>query len=207
VTARMPIAMWAYPLWSFGPLVALVWIAPAMDPLPLRRLAAGAVIVVTAVPILYLIAEVGESLIRDRPKATQFPGRLLAETITKQWRERTGTPLRYVGGAKIGREIDGVFVNLSPGRGEFSANNVAVYSPDRPHVIVHGDLALSPWIDRDDLDRSGAVLVWDDKHKLPQNLREAFPTAELQEPLILERYTLRSRMPVTVNYAIVPPRP
>ena len=36
---------------------------------------------------------------RDRPKATQFPGRALAETITAAWRERTGTPLAYVGGA------------------------------------------------------------------------------------------------------------
>ena len=36
----------------------------------------------------------GEPFVRDRPRRPSFPGRLLAETITRQWRERTGTPLR-----------------------------------------------------------------------------------------------------------------
>ena len=45
-----------------------------------------------------------------------------------------------------------------PGRREFAANNVAVYSPDRPHVIVNGELKLSPWIDAADLERRGVVL-------------------------------------------------
>ncbi len=72
---------------------------------------------------------------RDRPKATQFPGRALAEKVTQKWHAKFATPLPYVGG------------------GEFATNNIAVYSPDRPRVIVHADPTISPWVDRDALRR------------------------------------------------------
>ena len=45
---------------------------------------------------------------------------------------------------------------------EFAANNVAVYSPDRPHVVVHGRPQISPWIDMSDLKKRGVLLVWED---------------------------------------------
>ena len=98
----------------------------------------------------------------------------------------------------------------SPGAGEFAANNVAVYSPDRPHVIVHGDPRLSPWIDMADVERRGAVLVWQPRPGetgLPANLRATFPRAELQPPLVLPRQTLHPRSPVVVVYAFVWPNP
>jgi hypothetical protein len=95
-----------------------------------------------------------------------------------------------------------------PGAGQFSANNVAVYSPDRPHVIVNGELALSPWIDVADLERRGAVLVWQSQEKeLPENIRRQFPRAELQPPLPLARHTLYPRRGELVHYALIPPRP
>jgi 4-amino-4-deoxy-L-arabinose transferase-like glycosyltransferase len=204
---RQPIALWGYPLWSFLPLAVLVWRPPAFDPAHLRRFAAAAIAVLVAVPVAFAAAELGEPLVRDRPKATQFPGRLLAEIITRQWRERTGSPLAYVGGALLYDEVRGKRREV-PGAGQFAANNVAVYSPDRPHVIVNGELKLSPWIDPADLNRRGVVLVWQwHEHALPENLKRAFPRAELQPPLVLKRQTLTPRQPTTVNYAIVPPRP
>jgi hypothetical protein len=123
----------------------------------------------------------------------------MAEIITQRWREKTGTPLRYVGG-----------VAGAQGGGEFAANNIAVYSPDRPHVVVHGDPRLSPWIDRADLARRGGVFVWEQvgaDPSLPPDLQQAFPRAELQPPLVLPRQTRLPRRPVVVNYAFLPPKP
>jgi hypothetical protein len=196
---RLPIAMWGYPLWCFAPLAVVMWFAPATGR---RRLAWGArafVLVFIAMPVIYLATEVLEPLVRDRPKATQFPGRLLAATITRQWRERTGTPLVYVGGAE----------GVGTGPGEFAANNVAVYSPDRPHVIVHGNPHKSAWIDMADVRRRGAVLVWlpaPGVTSLPDRLATTFPGAELQPPLVLPRLTVRAWQPVTVHYAFWLPR-
>jgi 4-amino-4-deoxy-L-arabinose transferase-like glycosyltransferase len=201
---RQPIAMWGYPLWSFAPLAVLMVWPPSLEPAQLRRFAAGALAVLIAFPFGYAIAELGEPLIRDRAKATQFAGRTLAETITRQWREKTGTPLVYVGGARV---IAGPREAL--GSGQFPSNNIAVYSPDRPHVIVNGELAISPWIDAADLDRRGAVLVWQPPNysqAIPENIRRAFPRAELQPPLFLPRRTLFRNYRDVVHYAFVPPR-
>lgn len=197
---RLPVAMWGYPLWSFAPLAAIMWVSVAIEPRRLHLFARGFLLVFLAMPAAYAAIEMLEPFLRDRPKATQFPGRLLAETITRQWREKTGTPLRYVGGADFG----------SAGAGEFAANNIAVYSPDRPHVIVHGDPRISPWIDTADLKRRGAVLVWQ-QDTLPDAVAAAlkanFPTAEFRRSLTLPRQTLYPRKPVIVGYAFVPPQP
>jgi 4-amino-4-deoxy-L-arabinose transferase-like glycosyltransferase len=189
---RLPVAMWGYPLWSFAPLAVLMWLGPVTDAAALKRFAAGFLAVFVAAPLAYAAIELGEPLVRDRPKATQFPGRVFAATITRMWREKFGTPLVYVGGS------------------EFVANNVAVYSPDRPHVIVHGDPALSPWVGRADLKKRGAVLVWEDGQADDARLaqwRAAFPGFDLQPPLILPRQTLAPTRPARVYVAIVPPQP
>jgi hypothetical protein len=190
---RLPVSMWGYPLWSFAPLAALMWFRT--EPLPLRRFAAGFLVVFAAMPLAYLIVEGLEPLVRDRPKATQFPGRQVAAAVTQRWREKFSTPLPYVGG------------------GEFATNNIAVYSPDRPRVIVHANVDLSPWIDRADLRKRGAVLVWEDGQvdaPALARLRSDYPGLEVKAPLVLPRQTLVARgrvQPVRVHIAIVPPRP
>jgi hypothetical protein len=193
---RLPVAMWGYPLWSFAPLAAILWLGPQFDPRALCRFSVGVAVVFVAMAAVFVADEFVDPYLRDRPKAAQFPGRLLAETVTRQWRARTGAPLRYVGGANIGA-----------GPGEFPANNVAVYSPDQPHVIVHGDPALSPWIDREDLDRHGAVFVWEfDDSYVMQGLQRNFPRIELQSPLLLPRQTHVPREPARIGVAYLPPR-
>ena len=164
-------------------------------PQQVRRFAAAFVAIFLAMPLAYTVVEGLEPVWRDRPKATQFPGRLLAETITQRWREKFGSALPYVGG------------------GEFATNNIAVYSPDRPQVIVHADRAISPWVDRDALKRRGAVLVWQDGQidaaALAQ-LRIDYPGLDVQPPLTLSRQSFVAReslRPERVHYAIVPPRP
>jgi 4-amino-4-deoxy-L-arabinose transferase-like glycosyltransferase len=194
VLGRLPVAMWGYPLWSFTPLAALMWLPPA-EPARQRRFAAGFMAIFIAMPLAYLIVEGFEPLVRDRPKATQFPGPALAQKVTQAWREKFSSPLPYVGG------------------GEFATNNIAVYSPDRPHVIVHADVSLSPWIDRGDLSRRGAVLVWEDGQVDDRGLaqmRSTYPGLDVQEPISLPRQSLVARgrlKPVRVHFAIVPPRP
>jgi 4-amino-4-deoxy-L-arabinose transferase-like glycosyltransferase len=194
VLGRLPVAMWGYPLWSFAPLAALMWLPP-LEPARQRRFAAGFLAIFIAMPLAYVIVEGFEPLVRDRPKATQFPGPALAQKVTQAWREKFASPLPYVGG------------------GEFATNNIAVYSPDRPRVIVHADLSLSPWIDRADLTRRGAVLVWEDGQVDDRGLaqmRSTYPGLDVQQPISLPRQSLVARgtlKPVRVHFAIVPPRP
>ena len=115
----------------------------------------------------------------------------MADLVTKAWRDKYGTPLRYAAGS------------------EFAVNNLAVYSPDRPHVVVHGRPQLSPWIDMNDLRRRGAVIVWEGLPDSAQvdEWRRTFPGMEIQPPLVLPRQTLFPVRPSEIQYAILPPRP
>jgi Dolichyl-phosphate-mannose-protein mannosyltransferase len=192
---RLPVAMWGYPLWCFAPLAVLMWIAPQPDERRLRRFALAFALVFVIFPAAYAADELVEPLVKDRQKATHFPGRQMAAVITKRWHDATGTRLRYVGGAP-----------LPGGAGEFAANNVAVYSPDHPHVIVHGDPALSPWIDLADVARRGAVLIWQGPASLPPALRAKFPRAQTPTAVELPQITLVPNSPVVVHYAILPPQ-
>jgi hypothetical protein len=200
VLGRLPIAMWGYPLWSFLPLAIIMLVPPPVSAASLRNFARAYVVFFSALLLGYVAIEGFEPLLRDRRKATQFPGRVMAETITQQWRQRTGTPLIYAGGSDM----------IPRGAGEFPANNLAVYSPDRPHVIVHGDLRLSPWVDPTDLARRGAVFVWemeDAAQPMPADLRAAYPNAEFQPPLVLPRHTIVPRRPVLIGFAFLLPQP
>jgi 4-amino-4-deoxy-L-arabinose transferase-like glycosyltransferase len=196
---RLPIAMWGYPLWCFVPLAAVMWLAPSHEADRLRRFATVFALMFAGWIAIYAADELLEPMLRDRAKATNFPGRAVAEAITRAWRDKTGTPLVYV--AQVERS--------SPGAGEFAANNVAVYSPDRPHVIVHGDPALSPWVDAVDLKGRGAAIVWEQAPgapDLPEAVRARFPTAEVQPLLAIPRLVSRTGTTATVGYAFVLPK-
>ena len=105
--------------------------------------------------------------------------------------ETYGTPLVYAGGT------------------EFAVNNLAVYSPDHPHVLPHGEPALAPWVDMNDLRRRGAVLVWEEGHfdARLDAWRKSFSDFEIQPTLVLARQTWHPVKPARIVYAFVPPRP
>ncbi len=191
LTGRRPVTMWGYPLWSFLPLAAILWFGPVVNALRLRVFAIGFVFLFLLGPSIYLGTFLYDQYKRGRPKATQFPGETVAQTLTKEWRTKFGKELHYVAGT------------------EFAANNVAVYSPDRPHVVVHGRPQISPWIDMDDLRRRGVLLVWEEGLSAAHvdEWRERFGAQG--EPLLLEvpRQRRRGGQPVRLRYWMVPPKP
>ncbi|RAI41005.1 glycosyltransferase family 39 protein [Rhodoplanes roseus] len=188
VLGRLPVAMWGYPLWSMLPLAIVAWRGAPFEDVRLIRFALGVVAVLVIMPLVYVAVEEGEPLLRDRPKATQFPGKRLAEIVTRDFLEKTGQPLAYVTGT------------------EFAANNVAVYGPTRPHVIVHGDPALSPWIDMADVKKRGVLIVWEEQGAgLVDAWMKTFPGATVRGRLMLPRQAHGKVAPVRLQYAIVPP--
>jgi 4-amino-4-deoxy-L-arabinose transferase-like glycosyltransferase len=195
---RMPVSMWGFPFWIFTPLAFLAWFEPDFSTRALRRFATVFVAVFVAYLGSYVAIEVYEPLVHERAKASDFPGRKLADIVTERWHAQTGLPLRYVGGTAIGF-----------GPGEFAANSVAVYSPDRPHVIAHGNFEISPWIDPADVRRSGAVILWQPAWAdadLPRDIRRNFPNAKLQPILTLKSASKYATAPVIVGYAFILPQ-
>ncbi|MTW19135.1 hypothetical protein GJ689_23325 [Rhodoplanes serenus] len=188
VLGRLPVAMWGYPLWDLLPLAVLAWRGAPAEERRLRWFAGAAITTLFAIPLVYVVVEEVEPYWRDRPKATQFPGRRLAEIVSRDFFEKTGRPLAYVAGT------------------EFAANNVAVYAPTRPHVIVHGRPELSPWIDMADVRRQGLLLVWEEHGQpLVEGWMKTFPGATVRGRITLPRQARGKVAPVRLQYAIVPP--
>lgn len=191
LTGRKAIALWGYPLWSFLPLAAIVWFGPVTDMRRLRIFAVGVIFLFLLSPAIYLSTYAFEQFWRPRPKASNFPGKMLAEVMTREWRAKTGAELRYVAGS------------------EFAINNVAVYSPDRPRVVAHGRPEISPWIDMKDLRKHGVLVLWEDKINAAHidEWRKRFGAQGTVMSLQLPRQTRLPIRPVEMRYWIVPPQP
>lgn len=192
LTGRLPVLMWGYPLWTFLPLGIVVWFGAITETARQGAFAAGFVAIFVTMPVLYAALPFVESLFRDRTLAVHYPGRAAADQLTRIWREKINTPLSYVTGE------------------EFSANNVAVYSSDRPRVIAHGIPERSPWIDLSDVHRKGVLVVWTEPTGagwLLYNWEHVFGFKRA-ESAVLELPT-QSRRPKTLRlrYVVVPPRP
>src|SRR3981189_3601903 len=84
---RLAITMWGYPFWSFAPLAVVLWFGPITLGANPRRLAACLFGIFLMIPLAYLTPDIAEPLLRDRGKATQFPGPTVAAHVTRAWRE------------------------------------------------------------------------------------------------------------------------
>jgi hypothetical protein len=94
------------------------------------------------------------------------------------------------------------------------AGNVAWYADDRPHVFLDGNPRISPWIDPDDLKKSGGVIIWcihcgsrEEPRTESENIKALMAHAEVQAPLTLKRMTFANVSPAEIGWAILPPTP
>lgn len=78
---------------------------------------------------------------RDRPDQF-YPAQALADAVMKSWKQATPCPLRYVVG------------------GTYEAGMVSVYWGQNPVVFEGGSPERSPWVDVADLQRAGAVTLY-----------------------------------------------
>lgn len=72
-----------------------------------------------------------------------YPGRAVADAVTKEWRARSGEPLRYV------------FASRKQGC------YLAYYVPEKPGAFYFADAQICPWIDPADALARGGMVVWE----------------------------------------------
>jgi hypothetical protein len=201
-------AHWGYAMWSFIGLFAVIFLVPAVGELDLRRFGSawmGMFLLMAAAyggsgvlaPYLLRGGDHPHLLRRVSMEAT-FPGRDLAEAITRGWHDKVGDRLPYVIGSK------------------WLAGQVGFFAADRPLVLRDADPARSLWIDPEDVRRRGAVVVWDPRADFRtggqypgwlarSDPRQRFPTMEVQPPIVLPWKTAARLPPLEVRWGIVYP--
>jgi 4-amino-4-deoxy-L-arabinose transferase-like glycosyltransferase len=187
VSGRLVVAMWGYPLFLFTGLWAVVTFAPQPDAGRAARTLGVWASVTVVYAVAFLVSNVVMPHFDRRYRAVLFPGRALAQEISRAYTATTGAPLAYVVGHY------------------WPAGNISHYAPDRPRVVGEPDPARVPWIDMADLRRRGGVLVWShsDPTVPPADFAGLAPNAQVQPPLT--RPLLRGGTTVTLGWAIIPP--
>lgn len=122
--------------------------------------------------------------------SANFPGREIADKITKEWHERYHTPLTYVAGSR------------------WIGGNIGFYSKDHPSVFISWETRRSPWINLDDLNTKGSVFVWNisENEDMPKSVRQQF--GHLQQPVVMSfdwKRNTHHLPPTKVGVAFLPP--
>ncbi|MBQ9337058.1 MAG: glycosyltransferase family 39 protein [Lentisphaeria bacterium] len=143
VTGGKVLTPWITPYFVFATPLLVLWYRPLPEPRNFKCFTGLMIVAATL-----FVAVFGFEYLHKRPYLRRgitynvWPGRTVAEAVTREWRARYKTPLPYVIGDRT------------------ATCNVSFYSPDRPTSFFDHQVELSPWIDPADVERRGAVIVW-----------------------------------------------
>jgi hypothetical protein len=197
VTGRQVRDIWGSPLW----ILAGVWLlakAGSASPAGLRWSGRVWAVVASVLVMGCVVQNVAGPYVLGQPTRTHYPGRLLANEVTRRWQARCAAPLPIVAG--------------EPWR----AGNVCCYCAHQPIIYSSGSIGYfvfeprhSPWTDDADLATRGGVLLWDATQlgdALPADAAARFQTAEVQPPIVLPYQTGAAIPPDRVGVALIWPK-
>ncbi len=179
---------WGTSILSLAGIAAIIAAGKLQIALALHRITAGAIVLLAVIPAGYAISVKASDRFSKSPPRVAWPQDEIARRLQKIWRQRTGMPLRIVAGDLW---IGGM---------------VAAKSTDRPSLLIDGDLARSPWLNREMIEKHGALIVawW----RQPMASPLQFPHVKalgVEGTEIFHVNFGRQGRDLPVYYAIVPP--
>lgn len=178
---------WGTPMLSLSGLIAVSLASRVADAAMLRRIALGASALLLAGATAYAALVRNWDFTSKSPSRSNWPIEEIASRFERLWQERTGQPLRIVGGDL------------------WIAGSVASLARSRPSIFAEANFRQSPWITDERIEREGALFVW---------WRGPFDPPQSFEPFIGKRkdgteiFAVRGRkrvFEIDLSYAIVPP--
>ncbi len=180
--------MWGTPMFVLSGIVAVRFIGmPELWPYPRRALVSALLI-----HAIFLTVIFGQGLLEPYWKQKQtrihYPAEQVARELAAVWKSEMGTDLAYVAGDM------------------WSAANVTLHAPGRPSMFYLHSRRLSPWIDMEDVQRKGLMIVWRGDRDVPLNELLAFYPDAVRQGSRTFRFRSGADIPeVIVNWLIVPP--
>jgi 4-amino-4-deoxy-L-arabinose transferase-like glycosyltransferase len=178
---------WGSSMFNLAGVLAIALTSERFDSIALRRIAICAAFLLVVVPAAYAAVVLTRPFREGAPVRVTWPQADIAQRLAAIWARETGRPLRIVSGD------------------DWVAGLVGVTSKDRPSILNRGDLAYSPWITPERIEREGMLIVWDAmRPKIPEKLLPYMVTRPTRE----ERFERRraKRASLTISYVIVPPK-
>ncbi len=179
-------AGWGMPLLTWSTILLMMYLQPTITKTRLYSFIATIFVLLALMLTGYRLSITHSST----TTSANFPGKEIAKRITTMWHGRYHTPLAYVAGSR------------------WVGGNISFYSSDHPSVFVEWKQDRAAWIDLADLQRNGAVFVWEisANETLPEDVKKAYP--RLGKSSIQQFYWQRSSQlePVKIGIAFLPPK-
>ena len=139
---------WVVPCFPLSGLFLVLWFKPYINRFSLKWFTGFLIFLWVVFAVIFAGRSLWQQPYRKRGcDYENFPGKALAEHVTREWRTRYGTPLPFV---------------IGPRR---ESCNVAVYSADRPQAYFSANPEFSQWIDEEEIREKGAVILFDGRPK------------------------------------------
>ncbi|WFE90562.1 glycosyltransferase family 39 protein [Roseibium porphyridii] len=180
--------MWGTPMFVLSGVLAVRYLAlPAAWPHPKRALWSAGFIQFVFLTVLF-----GQAVLEPHWKTKQsrmhYPAKAVALELAAIWQEETGSNLAYVAGDM------------------WSAANVTLFAPERPSMFYLHDQVLSPWIDIDDIQKKGLMIVWRGERDKPLNeILHHYPNAVRHGQRTFPYQTSGPMPDARINWIIIPP--
>lgn len=133
-------SLWSIPFFVFVP---FLMVAALPRPLADRhRLIVPGTIAAFGVIVLLLAPTMKRYTLAEGRSNSAVPIERVAKAVQQKWRAHAKRPLRIAGGET-----------------NFLANGMSFYARDRPYAIQAQQLAVTPWVTPEEIERDGAVFV------------------------------------------------
>ncbi|MDR1133344.1 MAG: glycosyltransferase family 39 protein [Synergistaceae bacterium] len=176
-------SLWGFSLFGMLGIILFSYFPCRLEEKTIR----GCVRAVYVIMALSLAVYAGTSLLDTSAKSRRFDGRGLSAHVRDAFEREYGRSPAYVIG-----DI-------------WNASNVSVYAPDRPRVFLNGDPRMAPWIDAEEVRRSGAVVVSGSPEQYGEyRSRRPGITAPAEWTMTLRAVTGHTRERV-IYYGFLPP--
>lgn len=185
---------WATPYFFALGIIVTAYLKPDIS----QRIMRQFLVSLTLLSLLLFSLRIITMTIAPRPASDAFlPNKEIALSLTQLWHDHYHTPLPYIAGSNY-------LVAL-----------VAPYITDQPKPYFNWSLKQSPWIKEQQLQKAGALFVWDiggnyawDQESkkytaLPPAVLKHYPALEIMPELIFYRHA--DKQPVKIGVALLPP--
>lgn len=180
-------ASWGAPMLSLSGLLVIALMHDKFGVERLKRIAIGAGIAIVLISGLYFAHMRYGSALRAEPLRGNWPQHEISTHFEGVWRAETnGAPLRIVAG-----DI-------------WTAGLIKMDGPEPPSVLINGDLAISPWVSAEELQRDGALAIWSDRR--PAALARLVGDTPEREWAFYAPHGGPMTEGVVIHFAILPPQ-
>jgi len=175
---------WGTPFLSLIPLTLVAFLQPAITKQKFKYF----IITLFSIICLAFVTYIYVTEYYASNSSANYPAKKIAKKLTQIWHNKYHTQLKYV----IGRM--------------WEASVIGFYSQDKPEVFMSGDNEIAFWIDKKDVYRRGAIIVYNSKERVEfNNLRVKYKN--LTNIKIMRFKIIRSKNDFVVLYvAFLPPR-